>query len=145
MIKILFSLHVGISFEHKINVWIFLLCYEVTLMSPLLHQVNFIEPQTSSEFIKFPQKSHIKNITVANSSKTTLNRSKVRLESFFPKESCYVTNGILVLRRFLPTTECPFDFLRDSDRQMITVGENLLSLTLLVGISLLVDMYHTEL
>jgi len=35
------------------------------------------------------------------------------------KGSRYVADGILVLRRFFPTAEYSFDFLRDSDRQMI--------------------------
>jgi len=46
------------------------------------------------------------------------NRSRMRSEFLLPGSS-YVADRIIDLRWFLPTAECPLDFLRDSDRQMI--------------------------
>jgi len=84
------------------------------LMSSLLHQfmneLSFIRVDCISSEISFRKCRRLVE---------TSNRSIMWSEVLLSKGSRYVTDGILVLRRFFPTAEYSFDFLRDSDRQMI--------------------------
>jgi len=70
-----------------------------------------------SESATSPQKSHLENIATAGLSKAILTRSTV--DGISSREGVTLCYGMLALRWFLPTTECSFDFLRDSNRQMI--------------------------